>query len=146
MSKKKKYRLPVRILCIAAAVLAVVLILVMENGRGYMFQDLEAGQIERVEYAYDLGVPGPEGSGKGQMDPRRIPAFVDFLKKVRLGGAVSDGESAYSGASSTYTLVMKDGSRRKLDPGEYFGVDGTYYKFINFNDLWDEFVEWNSSM
>ena len=41
---------------------------------------------------------------------------------------------------------MKDGKQLRLDPGEYFGVDGIYYQFVNFDELWDEFVEWNSSL
>lgn len=146
MGKKRNHRLLIGAFGIMAAVLVLVIVLIMENRRGYLFQNLDAEQIERVEYSYDPGTAGTESSGQGEMAFRRIPEFVEFLKKIRLGGAMPDGESASSGASSIYMIVMKDGSQLKLKPGRYFGVDGVYYRFVNFDELWDEFVEWNSSL
>lgn len=54
---------------------------------------------------------------------------------------VDEKEALSSGAVVYYTLQLTDDKTLKISPGEYFMVGETYYRFENFDELWDEFVK-----
>ena len=31
-----------------------------------------------------------------------------------------------------------------ISPGQYFKIGDTYYEFMNYEELWDEFIVFNS--
>ena len=58
--------------------------------------------------------------------------------QMRKTGALSNGAVSY------YTLYFTDGETLTISPGQYFKIEDTYYDFKNYDELWDEFIEFNS--
>lgn len=71
---------------------------------------LDSSQVEIIEYRFSSGLKDSEHDRYAEMSLERIPAFMEFLAEVRLGEIIPGGESVFSGARGTYTIVMKDGS------------------------------------
>lgn len=57
---------------------------------------------------------------------------------MRKTGALSNGAVSY------YTLYFTDSETLTISPGQYFKIEDTYYDFKNYDELWDEFIEFNS--
>ena len=49
-----------------------------------------------------------------------------------------------SGAVSYYTIYFATDETLTISPGKYFEVEDTYYEFDNYDELWDEFIVFNS--
>lgn len=67
-----------------------------------------------------------------------------MLNQVELGDEVDKNQALSSGAVTYYKLYFQGKDVVTLCPGHYFGVDEKYYEFVNFDELWDEFVTFNS--
>lgn len=46
-----------------------------------------------------------------------------------------------SGAVTYYTLEFEDGKVLKVSPRRFFMVNDDYYYFLNYDKIWDEFLE-----
>ena len=67
-----------------------------------------------------------------------------MLNQVELGDEVDKNQALSSGAVTYYKLYFQGKDVVTLCPGHYFGVDEKYYEFVNFEELWDEFITFNS--
>lgn len=63
---------------------------------------------------------------------------------MELGNAVDEREALSNGAVSYYTLYFTDEETLPISPGRYFKIGDTYYEFRNYDELWDEFIGFNS--
>ena len=75
------------------------------------------------------------------MDKEQRDDFVELLGKVKLGRKVQREETLSSGAVTYYTLVFADGEVLKISPGRFFMVNDDYYYFLNYDKIWNEFLE-----
>ena len=57
---------------------------------------------------------------------------------MRKTGALSNVAISY------YTIYFTDVETMTIIPGQYFKIEDTYYDFKNYDELWDEFIEFNS--
>ncbi len=87
---------------------------------------------------------GEDGSFEYSLTESEIDDFVKLLNEVSLGDEVDKNEALSSGAVVYYTVQFTDDKTLEISPGEYFMVGGTYYRFKNFDELWDEFIKFNS--
>ena len=95
-----------------------------------------------------LKLSGTTGTENGEstyfLSEEESKEFIDLLKRVELGHEVDECQALGSGAVSYYTLYFYDDDFLVISPGSYFNVDGVYYSFENYDQLWDSFVYFNS--
>lgn len=106
------------------------------------FGNINANDIEKIELSGSSG--GENGEYSHTLSESERKGFVDLLNRVELGDEVDEKQALYSGAVSHYAIYFKNRDPVTIDPGHYFRVDGKYYEFTNFDELWDEFVTFNS--
>lgn len=105
--------------------------------------EVNVDEIDEIKCAGSTG--GKDGSFEYLLEEDEIDDFVKLLNEVDLGEEVDEKEALSSGAVVYYTLQFTDDKTLKISPGEYFMVGETYYRFENFNELWDEFVEFKEN-
>lgn len=106
------------------------------------FGNINADDIEKIELSGSTG--GENGEYSHTLTESEKNDFVDLLNRVELGEEVDKEQALSSGAVSHYAIYFKNQDPITIDPGQYFYVDGKYYEFVNFDELWDEFVTFNS--
>lgn len=106
------------------------------------FGNINAADIEKIELSGSTG--GENGEYSHTLTESEKNDFVDLLNRVELGDEVDKERTLSSGAVSHYAIYFKNQDPITIDPGQYFYVDGKYYEFVNFDELWDEFVTFNS--
>lgn len=84
---------------------------------------------------------GKDGHFECFLDKEQRDDFVELLGKVKLGRKVQREETLSSGAVTYYTLVFADGEVLKISPGRFFMVNDDYYYFLNYDKIWNEFLE-----
>ena len=52
--------------------------------------------------------------------------------------------NCYKNYVSYYTIYFATDETLTISPGKYFEVEDTYYEFDNYDELWDEFIVFNS--
>lgn len=104
--------------------------------------NIDVSDIEKIEQTGTTG--GKNGSYTYTFSDNESNDFVDLLNQVELGNEVDENKALSSGAVSYYTLYFKDGKTLLIRPGQYFKIENTYYKFKNYDELWDGFIEVNS--
>ena len=67
-----------------------------------------------------------------------------MLNQVKLGDEVDENKALSSGAVSYYTIHLATDETLTISPGKYFKVAARYYEFDNYDELWDEFIVFNS--
>lgn len=139
--KERRKLIRIIVICSAAAVLLIYIVY------GWMcrneLKNLEADEVESVFLAGSTG--GLDGFYEYTLSDSEIYSFVELLNKVHLGHRVISKEMAFSvGASSHYTISYKNGKELKISPGEFFEMNDKYYVFTNCEELWDEFIPFNS--
>ncbi len=75
---------------------------------------------------------------------KEVVEFIDLLNQVKLGDIVDENKALSSGAVSYYTIYFATDETLTISPGKYFEVEDTYYEFDNYDELWDEFIVFNS--
>ena len=70
--------------------------------------------------------------------------FINLLNQVKLGDEVDESKAVSSGAVSYYTIYLVTDETLTISPGKYFKVADRYYEFDNYDELWDEFIVFNS--
>ena len=106
------------------------------------FGNINADDIEKIELSGSTG--GENGEYSHTLTESEKNDFVDLLNRVELGDEVDEKQALSSGAVSHYAIYFKNQDPITIDPGQYFYVDGKYYEFVNFDELWDKFVTFNS--
>lgn len=75
------------------------------------------------------------------LDKEQQEDFVELLGKVELGRKAKKEETLSSGAVTYYILRFSDGEILEVSPGIFFMVNDDYYEFLNYDKIWDEFLE-----
>ena len=108
-------------------------------------QDLEsidASEIKQIEHTGTTG--GKDGNFSYSFSDKEVVEFIDLLNQVKLGDIVDENKALSSGAVSYYTIYFATDETLTISPGKYFEVEDTYYEFDNYDELWDEFIVFNS--
>lgn len=102
-------------------------------------KDINPSEIVEIKCSGTTG--GKDDHFEYFLDERQQEDFVELLGKVKLGRKVQREETLSSGAVTYYTLVFADGEVLKISPGRFFMVNDDYYYFLNYDKIWDEFLE-----
>ena len=102
-------------------------------------KDINPSEIVEIKCSGTTG--GKDGHFEYFLDERQQEDFVELLGKVKLGRKVQREETLSSGAVTYYKLVFADGEVLKISPGRFFMVNDDYYYFLNYNKIWNEFLE-----
>lgn len=106
---------------------------------------LKSEDIEKIHgYFYSDSYNG-ENDSRVEMTREQIEKFAELMNQVKLGKVISEKKAQSVGASITYTVTMKGGTKYILRPGQYFQINDTYYIFRNYDKLWEKFFAFNSS-
>ena len=106
------------------------------------FGTIDVSEIDKIELSGTTG--GKDGNYSYTLSDQKKKEFVHLLNQVELGDEVDKNQALSSGAVTYYKLYFQGKDIVTLCPGHYFGVDEKYYEFVNFDELWDEFVTFNS--
>lgn len=106
------------------------------------FGTIDVSEIDKIELSGTTG--GKDGNFSYTLSDQEKKEFVHLLNQVELGDEVDKNQALSSGAVTYYKLYFQGKDVVTLCPGHYFGVDEKYYEFVNFEELWDEFVTFNS--
>ena len=106
------------------------------------FETIDVSEIDKIELSGTTG--GKDGNFSYTLSEQEKKEFVHLLNQVELGDEVDKNQALSSGAVTYYKLYFQGKDVVTLCPGHYFGVDEKYYEFVNFDELWDEFVTFNS--
>ena len=102
------------------------------------FGTIDVSEIDKIELSGTTG--GKDGNFSYTLSDQEKKEFVHLLNQVELGDEVDKNQALSSGAVTYYKLYFQGKDVVTLCPGHYFGVDEKYYEFVNFDELWDEFV------
>lgn len=106
---------------------------------------LKSEDIEKIHgYFYSDSYNG-ENDSSVELTRGQIEKFIEIMNQVKLTKKVSEKKAQSNGASITYTVTMKDGTQYVLRPGQDFKVNDTYYKFQNYDMLWDKITTFMST-
>ena len=99
-------------------------------------------EIKKIEHIGTTG--GIDGDYSYSFSDNQIVEFIDLLNQVELGGKVDENKASSNGAVSYYTIYLVTDETLTISPGKYFKVADRYYEFDNYDELWDEFIVFNS--
>lgn len=102
-------------------------------------QNIKSSEVVDIKCSGFTG--GKDGHFERFLDKEQRDDFVELLGKVKLGRKVQREETLSSGAVTYYTLVFADGEVLKISPGRFFMVNDDYYYFLNYDKIWNEFLE-----
>ena len=105
-------------------------------------ESIEASEIKQIEHTGTTG--GKDGNFSYSFSDKEVVEFIDLLNQVKLGDIVDENKALSSGAVSYYTIYFATDETLTISPGKYFEVEDTYYEFDNYDELWDEFIVFNS--
>ena len=106
------------------------------------FGTIDVSEIDKIELSGTTG--GKDGNYSYTLSDQEKKEFVHLLNQVELGDEVDKNQALSSGAVTYYKLYFQGKDVVTLCPGHYFGVDEKYYEFVNFEELWDEFITFNN--
>ena len=105
-------------------------------------ESIDASEIKQIELTGTTG--GKDGNYSYFFSDKEVVEFIDLLNQVKLGDIVDENKALSSGAVSYYTIYFATDETLTISPGKYFEVEDTYYEFDNYDELWDEFIVFNS--
>lgn len=105
-------------------------------------ESIDASEIKQIELTGTTG--GKYGNYSYFFSDKEVVEFIDLLNQVKLGDIVDENKALSSGAVSYYTIYFATDETLTISPGKYFEVEDTYYEFDNYDELWDEFIVFNS--
>jgi len=105
-------------------------------------ESIDASEIKQIELTGTTGVK--DGNYSYFFSDKEVVEFIDLLNQVKLGDIVDENKALSSGAVSYYTIYFATDETLTISPGKYFEVEDTYYEFDNYDELWDEFIVFNS--
>ncbi len=105
-------------------------------------ESIDASEIKQIEHTGTTG--GKDGDYSYSFSDKEVVEFIDLLNQVKLGDIVDENKALSSGAVSYYTIHFATDETLTISPGKYFEVEDTYYEFDNYDELWDEFIVFNS--
>lgn len=102
-------------------------------------KNINPSEIVEIKCSGTTG--GKDGHFEYFLDKEQQEEFVELLGKVKLGRKAAREETLSSGAVTYYTLEFEDGKVLKVSPRRFFMVNDDYYYFLNYDKIWDEFLE-----
>lgn len=102
-------------------------------------KNINPSEIVEIKCSGTTG--GKDGHFEYFLDKEQQEEFVELLGKVKLGRKAAREETLSSGAVTYYTLEFKDGEVLEVSPGTFFMVNDDYYYVLNYDKIWDEFLE-----
>lgn len=105
-------------------------------------ESIDMSEIKKIEHTGTTG--GKDGDYSYSFSDDEVIKFIDLLNQVKLGNEVDENKVLSNGAVSYYTIYFATDEMLTISPGRYFKVEDTYYKFDNYDELWDEFIVFNS--
>ena len=102
-------------------------------------KNINPSEIVEIKCSGTTG--GKDGDFEYFLDKEQQEEFVELLGKVKLGRKAAREETLSSGAVTYYTLEFEDGEVLEVSPGTFFMVNDDYYYFLNYDKIWDEFLE-----
>lgn len=105
-------------------------------------ESIDASEIKQIELTGTTG--GKDDNYSYFFSDKEVVEFIDLLNQVKLGDIVDENKALSSGAVSYYTIYFATDETLTISPGKYFEVEDTYYEFDNYDELWDEFIVFNS--
>lgn len=108
-----------------------------------IFSRLDSRDITKIHRSGTTG--GKDGDFQNDLTPEQIEQLIDLLKEVQLGKQIPRTQALSAGAVTYYTIEQNNGLQFTISPGKYFLFKETYFQFVNFDDLWDEFVDLNTN-
>ena len=87
---------------------------------------------------------GIDGDYSYSFSDNEVVEFVDLLNQVKLGDKVDENKALSNGAVAYYTIYFATDKTLTISPGKYFIIEDTFYEFNNYDELWDEFIAFNS--
>lgn len=106
------------------------------------FGNISMTEIEKIELVGSTG--GSDGNFRHTLSETECNGLVELLNRVKLGSAVNRNEALSTGAVTYYTLYFTDKDPITISYGKYFYIEGIYYQFLNFDELQEEFIYFNS--
>lgn len=105
-------------------------------------ESIDISEIEKIELFGTTG--GKDGHFSCDLSEDERQDFVELLNRVELGNEVNENDAMADGGVTYYHIYFSNGDKITISPGPVFKVQDTYYKFNNFDELWDQFVMFNS--
>lgn len=102
-------------------------------------KNIKSSEVVEIKCSGTTG--GKDGHFEYFLDEEQQDDLIELLGKVKLGRKAQREETLSSGAVKYYTLKFADGEVLKVSPGRFFMVNDDYYYFLNYNKIWDEFLE-----
>ena len=105
-------------------------------------ETIDVSEIKKIECIGTTG--GIDGDYSYSFSDNEVVEFVDLLNQVKLGDKVDENKALSNGAVSYYTIYFATDKTLTISPGKYFIIEDTFYEFNNYDELWDEFIAFNS--
>lgn len=102
-------------------------------------QNIKSSEVVEIKCSGFTG--GKDGHFECFLDKEQQEDFVELLGKVKRGRKAQREETLSSGAVTYYTLEFEDGEVLEVSPGRFFMLNDDYYYFLNYDKIWDEFLE-----
>lgn len=103
---------------------------------------IDISEIEKIEVSGTTG--GRDGTFSHTLSESECNDFVGVLHQVELGSEVEEEQALANGAVTYYTLYFFEKDPITISPGQYFEIEGSYYKFVNYDEIWEKFIYFNS--
>lgn len=105
-------------------------------------ETIDVSEIKKIECIGTTG--GIDGDYSYSFSDNEVVEFVDLLNQVKLGDKVDENKALSNGAVNYYTIYFATDKTLTISPGKYFIIEDTFYEFNNYDELWDEFIAFNS--
>ena len=105
-------------------------------------ETIDVSEIKKIECIGTTG--GIDGDYSYSFSDNEVVEFIDLLNQVKLGDKVDENKALSNGAVSYYTIYFATDETLTISPGKYFKIEDTFYEFDNYDELWDEFIVFNS--
>lgn len=105
-------------------------------------ETIDVSEIKKIECIGTTG--GIDGDYSYSFSDNEVVEFVDLLNQVKLGDKVDENKVLSNGAVAYYTIYFATDKTLTISPGKYFIIEDTFYEFNNYDELWDEFIVFNS--
>lgn len=130
----------------SAIILLPVLCLLCGCGRQEPAVNLQSIDISEIDKIKCSGTNGTQhGNFSYYLSEDECSEFIDLLHQTELGNEINEKDALTSGAVTYYTLYFSDGNSVTISPSPYFKIENAYYEFTNYDDLWNQFIEFNSN-
>lgn len=105
-------------------------------------ENIAVSEVKKIEHKGTTG--GIDGDYLYSFSDNEVVEFIDLLNQVKLGNKVDENKALSNGAVSYYTIYFANDEPLTIRPGKYFKIEDTFYEFDNYDELWNEFIVFNS--